>query len=175
MYLHLDGWRRDGDDPAAGIRVVPAIPRISMNPRTLGHCHAAASICGTILGELAQQVEEVVRYRFAKSVVIDGTKGAPEITRALPASSTFGSLGLLRVPGISGSLRVASLLGTQLLVPPARACRAHNQLIRWRNRQNHAAPFRYASSRALRGNVLHYNEPGPATETKWPVLCSSHA
>ena len=76
------------------------------------------------LAELAQQVEEIVGNGFAQRIVIDRAERAPEVARPRLAAAAIRSCGLLRAPGISGSLRVASLPGTQLLVPPRAGPRA---------------------------------------------------
>jgi hypothetical protein len=68
------------------------------------------------LTEFAEQVEKIVWYRLAKRIVIDRAQCTPEVALAAAA---VGSSGPLRVPGMSGSLRLASLLRTQLLVPPS--------------------------------------------------------
>jgi hypothetical protein len=74
----------------------------------------------------------------------------------------LGSFGIPGAPRISGSLRVASLLGTQLQSPSRGLSRAHNQLIQRRNRHSGIEPFRYASSRALRGNACFAADPAQA-------------
>ena len=68
-----------------------------------------------LLAELADEIDEIVGHRLAQRIVIDGAKRPPEI--AFPGS-TIGRSRLLRVPWMTGSLRLASFPGTQLLVPP---------------------------------------------------------
>ena len=101
--------------------------RIRRSLAPVGRCakrspnrHFAAWVRGGRLAELADEIEKIVRHRFTKRIVIDRAKGATEIARALLAHASFTSRGFLRAAGISGPLRLASLLGTQLLVPPAR-------------------------------------------------------
>ena len=70
--------------------------------------------------ELAEQIEEIVGNGFAQRVVIDRAQRAAEVGRALLAPLLVANLRLLRAPAMPGALRLASLLGTQPLVPLAR-------------------------------------------------------
>src|SRR5690348_17260316 len=70
------------------------------------------------LGELADELGEVVGNRLAQGIVIDRAKRTAEIAGTLLASRAIGRFRVIRVPGMTGSLTLASLLGTQLLVPP---------------------------------------------------------
>src|SRR5690349_14113565 len=71
-----------------------------------------------LLGELADELGEVVGNRLAQGIVIDRAKRTAEIARTLLPSRAVGRFRAIRVPGMTGSLTLASLLGTQLLVPP---------------------------------------------------------
>ncbi len=114
--------------------------------KVFGRAHRAAR---ELLAELPDKVEEVVRDGLAQGVVVNRPKRATQV--AFP-SCAFGGFGLLRVPGMTGSLRLASLLRTQLLIPLNAGCsRAHTNLSNGCNGFAYPAPLRNITSRPPRG------------------------
>ena len=115
-------------------------------------------------------MDQVVGHGLAQGVVINRPKRTPQIP--FP-SSAIGRLGLLRVPGMSGSLRLASFLGTQLLSPLARVLDALIQIsLRGATPPLEAAPLRHVTSRTPR-LMIQRDVPVQPLETKWPVLGST--
>ena len=90
--------------------------------KAFGRRHRAAL---ELLAELPDKVEEVVRNGLAQSVVVNRPQRSTQIT--LP-SCAFGRFRLLRVPGLTGSLRLASFIRTQLLIPLTRVVAAFIQI-----------------------------------------------
>ena len=112
-----------------------------------------------LLAELADELEEVVRHRFAQRVVVDRAKGT---TKVALASVTVWSRGLLRAPGMPRSLRLASLLNTQLLVPPRRGFfgARHTILNNRRNGFEPLLPLSYNSTGNRMAKGFTLQKPG---------------
>ena len=86
-----------------------------------GNAHRADKPESGSLAELTNEVEKVVGNGFAQSIVVNRAQRAAEIGRSLLARILVGRLRLLRTLCVRRFIRVASLPGTQPLVPLTRA------------------------------------------------------
>jgi hypothetical protein len=77
---------------------------------------------------------------------------------------------------VPGSLRLASLLGTQLLVPPSAGFRRSYKASCTAQRPRRACrPVTIHFGPVPRREVAAVRSARPSGETKWPVLCSRGA
>src|SRR6185369_10626518 len=141
---------------------------------TVRCAHRATRRRSKPLAELADEICEIVRNGLTQRIVVNRAESASEIGRALLSGLAVRSRRLSGAPVMFGLLRLASLFGTQPLVPLARVTGArHTSLHPERNGVRSIGPALIHFGPAAPGVSHACSEPGPATETKWLLLCSS--